>query len=353
MFFRYKRIFIFTFIFLALFFLANSVNDYFRRSKFYSSEFIRGREIIEMKQLGLPYGIDCIGDKYLVIIDKEPALNRGHVQIFSLDDFLYISSSGYGGLGPGELRSPSYLSTLPQDTQRFSVFDPSLQRLTIYSVFDSFIKFEHFFILKEGMPYAAIAINDTEVISLCYRLTDGRIALYGREGKIKKTFGKILPGWRKGTPILVHQDVSKSCIRASPDGKLYVVAAQYADIIDIYDNDGKFVKRIEGPLRIKPKYETDWVGSNPVMAIDEEKTKWCYLDVAVTNDKIIALFSGEPFKTKDFGGKYLHVYDWNGKFLKAYTLDSKVYKIAIDRNGKRLFGIQLYPNMSIKMFELF
>lgn len=341
--------FIFFLVVVLIFYCLNWLDVYLRQKKFQPEKLLIGSEVIDEKQLGLPFAIDCT-DNYLIVMDRAPVLNRGSVQIFDLNNFSYITSSGYSGSAPDEVRSPYYLSVLPYDGKKFCIFDISLRRLTIYSIRDKTIKFEHTVTLKEGMPYAAIAVSDTEVVSLCYGLSTSRMALYNSDGKIKQTFGVLLPGWDKRVPISVHQNASKSYFKVKPDGKYLCVVAQYADVIDIYDNEGNLVKRIRGPLKINPIYKTGSVGDNPVMIIDEEKTKWCYLDVAVTDKEIFVLFSGDPFKTQNLGGKYIHVYGWDGKFIKAYSLDSKVVRIAVDNRGK-IFGIQLYPRVSIRMFE--
>jgi hypothetical protein len=83
------------------------------------------------------------------------------------------------------------------------------------------------------------------------------------------------------------------------------------------------------------------------------ESKWAYLCLKSTNDRIYALYSG---KEKQHPSNYsnahiLYSFDWNGNPLIKYVLDCDISSFDVDAEDKVVFAIQ-EENKSIISFSL-
>jgi len=340
---------IIVFIF-ALVFSLYMLSRHYAKSKFYSGVLIKGKILVSGDSLGQPNDIICVG-RYLVLLDANPVRGRGKIQVYDRTDGRFITSTGFSGSGPGEIQNPIHLSNVAGDSLKFSVYDLSLRRLTIYSLSGESVKVYKMINLKDGLPYSPVVV-DTLIFSLDFNIdADGRITVYDLEGRRIKTIGKLLPGLSEGVPIPVHQVASQGKLRVSPDGNFIVAVANYSDIVDVYNKAGDLVCRFHGPLNVVPKYRAVSRDGAPVMAIDVDKAIWGYPDVSLTKNHIYARFSGKKFKERG-DGRYIHIYSYDGKFVRSFILDREVYDIVYDEGSGKIFALQLYPDQSVLVYEV-
>jgi len=334
-------------VYLSFYLVSRSKN-----AKYYSGTLLAGEEIIKGESLGFPREVVCIGE-HVVILDNAPVKGGGKIRLYDSSDFSYEGSTGAAGAGVGEFRQPNGLNSLCCGDRGFSVFDLSLNRLTIYRFgYQKQVKVDKIITLKGGMPYRPVVVNDTMILSLALGITSNRVAVYDSSGKLVKTVGVLLPGKDKKTPVHIHNQASQGIIRLKPDGSKFVVSALWSDIIDIYNLDGTLVARFHGPLNVSPRYDVVEVNKIPVMAPDEKHAQFGYVDLAVSDKKIYALYCGRPFGKHKLQSQYVHVYNWNGDFLKTYVLDPAVDQLAIDSREERFFGIASEPKLRVLVYKI-
>lgn len=309
---------------------------------------IQGNVILSSDLLIFPSTI-AILDSLIIIGDRDLSA----LQIYTLPEVTYVTTIGQRGQGPGEFMTIWSLNNDYSRSNNLWVYDPNLHRLTNISLDHG--TSQPMITLRMGIPYNPVVINDTLIISPGLSLTDGRFGAYNKSGNLLQSIGEI-PGDREdNVPVPIHLQAYQGVLRVKPDYSLLAMSLLYADKIDILELDGTLVTSIIGPIESTPIYDVVSVDETPVMAIDFEKTRVGYIDIAVTNTFIYALFSGR-LRADDpanfFKGNKIHIYDWHGDLVQKLAVDDDLFKIAVDMNDKNLYAIREYPELAILRYDI-
>ena len=300
--------------------------------------------------LGLPVGIESVGD-HLVVIDRAGEKN---VHVVDSETGELVASVGRPGDGPAEFRGPNAITRDPAG--RVWVFDAQVQRMTRLDLGR----------LSDGDAWADGSFrlaSNSRVIDLTWTADADMLAwgqfLNGRYGRLSDT-GELkyetgsFPEEAAGEPAFLNQQVYRVRLGARPDGRLFAAAAHHAGRIDILDAAGERVAGAAVPLPFAPVYEVRTGGAWPV-AVFTEDSPLGYIDVATTDRFVFGLFSGRT--EADFPGRFgyasdVHVFDWAGNLVDILRLDRDVSAIEVDTSRDRLFAIQHDPMPAILEFDL-
>lgn len=308
--------------------------------------------IINSDSLGFVRDL-IISNNYLVLYDSKPLNDDEQLRIYDLKSSKFLYSLGRVGAGPGEFRQGMSLNKIDNGKNGFSLLDLSSKKVLIYKYDNSGrLNYSEAVLLKEGRPYMPLIVDDSTIYSLGLELFSGRFAKYDYRGNLLETLGDIPPGKEKDTPVPVHLQACKGILRMTPDANKFIVSYQFADLIDIYDRKGELLKRIVGKIGTTPKYKTIVRGGYPTFILDEEEAILGYLDIRVTDNFILALFSGELAATAQYESNIIQVFNLEGKLLKTVTLDTKISQIEIDKNNNRLIAVSFYPTPKVYSFNL-
>lgn len=293
-----------------------------------------------------------VSNSFLIVIDSKPQKEYKFVNVFSIEG-KFISSFVDKGNGPKEMIYPSSIDSDPFDKEKFWVFDASLYRFIRLSLKTKSV--EEYIPINRGIPYNGIKLSNGNISSLGFGLTNGRYALYDSTGQLINEVGEIPPGKMKNIPVPVHLVAFQGKIRKCPDNLKIVISSRFTDMIEVYSLDGSLMKRFFGPIEKLPIYETVEIGDNPVMALDDKKSFFGYIDICVTNRNIYALYSGRTrpeYSQKAPYGNTIHVFDFEGNIQKVYKTDEDLFAISVNANDSLLFGIQHYNRVSIIKYKL-
>ncbi len=308
-------------------------------------------EVIGADSLGFARDL-VICDSLLIIYDKSPLFSENQLRVYNLNTFKFIDSMGRVGLGPGEFKDGSALNNINSVSHGFTILDfASLKVLFYYINKLGSIEYSKSISLKQGRPYMPVVVNDTTIMSLAFELDNGRFAMYDTLGDLTEIFGEIPPGKKKNDPGYVQYQAHKGLMRMTPNGEKLVISSQFTDLLEVYNIDGTLFKRIIGQLNFLPQYKIAGQNSYPYPAFNLDKCKFGYIDIAVTNSFIFALYSGQSMRKQKYEGEYLHVFSIDGELVKNYKLTNKMSKIAFDRKNNRLFGIHFHPITKIYRFN--
>lgn len=350
---RKKSKAIFIFVLALTFSLSILGYCYFHnsKSKFFRGTELRGAALGLSDSLGLPTSIIFNSEK-LFILDSSPVNDDNHIRVFDPNTSKFITSFGKSGSGPGEYEGLWSISQKITNKNILILYDLIGLRITalnINSINNIFI--DTILTFKEGTPLSPAWLNDSTIISNGGSLKRGRYAEYCIDGSLKKYVGQILPGKKPETPTPIHSEASIGKLKVTPDGKHIVLVSLNSDYLDIFDDTGNLVKRVEGPKGLDPQYKIKSINGEPKLSYADVHIILCYIDVTVTNNRIFALYSGEELQGAT-GGSIIHVFDIDGTFVKTYTVKEKLGGICIDSHRNLLYGIQNEPLPDIVVYEL-
>ena len=301
--------------------------------------------------LALPSQIEVVGPN-LVILD---AASDSAVAVVRREDGALVRRFGRRGEGPGEFSGAWSIERVPGDDLDFWVYDVALLRLNRIDL-DLAIRGENPVVEMIRLDADARVLDpvwlDTMVVGVGF-FASGRLALFNAEGRLLRRVGAEPPG-SDNVPIPVRQHAFQSKLKANPSRTRLVLATRHADVIEIYDPDGTRIAAPTPLFGFLPRFEVRDRRGEAVMATGDD-LRFGYIDLATTDDRIYALFSGRTrrgFPGVANFGEYIHVFDWQGELKGVYRLDSEAISIAVDPAGGALYAIRHAPSPAIVRYPI-
>jgi len=301
-----------------------------------------------------PWKTLSVGDK--VVIADRPWI-EGAIHIVAAADGTPLATFGRRGEGPGEYRTyPDLIRSLDCDTQEFWTFDRSLRRLTRIDLSEPMLDgFDRRVIVRvpitESMTHAGF-LSDSLVV-FTGGIEDGRVALWDRASDSVTVMGPLPPS-EPEIPSLVVQDAYKGPLAVRPDGEAFAVSAQRGTRLDLFSTAGGWVGVANVPFQWEPDYNMKANGDY-LYAEEGLRNRSGYVDLAATQDRVFALFSGrsEFWHRGDMDlAEYIHEFDWEGQFIRAYQLDRAVEHIEVDLERNRILATVPDPEPMVVSFLL-
>lgn len=314
-----------------------------------ASRVLPARVLHESDALAAPTDVEVMGSS-LVIADD---FADRPLRIMSRSDGTIERSFGGKGQGPREFESAWAIDVI-DPAGEFMVHDMMLQRVTWVDVRDDFEDgrwvADRSLNLKAETMLTETSWSPGGMLALGF-LTEGRLAHLDEQGAVVRTTGPTpLDGME--VPPEVRQQAYQSKLKPNPSRTRWAVATRFADRLEIYDAAGAFVTEGTRPYRFEPAYEAKRSTRTASMASGDE-LRFGYIDLATTDDRIYALFSG---RTRAEGranfANTVHVFDWSGKLLAIVRLEAFVISLAVDPAGETLYGLRHDPFPAVVEFDL-
>lgn len=138
-------------------------------------------------------------------------------------------------------------------------------------------------------------------------------------------------------------------------GGRMAVAYQYSDKVDIYDLKRLALERsVAGPVESKLDFAVAGSSEKPIFTLSEE-TQFAYVDVAVTDDVVLALYAGRARRKhgSSFGlGQQIHAFTWDGRPAGVWQLAHGLQQIEVDPATRTLYGLRWRPTTSVVAIDM-
>jgi hypothetical protein len=267
----------------------------------------------------------------------------------------YVAGLGRLGEGPGEFEGPRTLEA-SSDGEGFWVFDAALSRLTLVEPdrWDAIPASARVTLSIHGPALVTGLVRTAEDGFLAAGFFgEGRLGHYGADGRYEGASGPI-PTSEIDAPPEVLQHAYRGTLKADPAGERLVFANRHAGFLEVYSAAGESLRRIDGPFDFDPVFEVRVGERGPSMA-SGDRLRFGYVDVAVTDERIYALFSGRTragHRGDALYGRSVHVFDWEGRLHTVLNLDTDAMAIAVDSNRDRLLAVRHMPTPAVLAYEL-
>lgn len=307
--------------------------------------------VTEADFLALPKEIEVVGP-YLAILD---AASDSAVTVIRREDGAMVRAFGRRGDGPGEFAGTWSIETVPGDDETFWVYDVGLLRLSRIDL-NRVVRGEDPVVEMVRLGAETQVIDpvwlDTMVVGLGF-FSSGRLALFDSQGQLLRRVGAEPPG-SDDVPVTVRHHVYQSKLKANTSRTRLALATRHTDLVEIYRPDGTLVAAPQPLFGFMPKFEVREQRGMPTMVTGDD-LRFGYIDLAATDDRIYALFSGRTRRGypgfANFG-QYVHVFDWHGELNAVYRLDSAAISISVDPSGRTLYAVRHEPHPAVVRYSL-
>ncbi|MFQ5746509.1 MAG: BF3164 family lipoprotein [Gemmatimonadota bacterium] len=315
---------------------------------------LRAAVLTSPQDLALPTAL-AVRDGRLIVIDR---FGDRAVRVFATADGRELAAFGRTGDGPGEFRGARSVTFDPVDPSAFWVYDLSLARLTRYGLYRPGGSTDDW--RGRILPVRLAATVTSPVWVSPNRLlatgffAEGRLAVLDAEGSPAGYAGSLPPAERP-VPAPVLQHAYQARVAVSPDRRHVAVASRHAGRLELYDAPrGAFLGLADVPLSFEPTYGIVQTKRGPRMASGGD-LRFGYIDVAVTDTRIYALFSGRTradYPGRANFGEVVQVFDWSGELREVLQLDADVLAIAADEGDRTLYAIRHLPVPAVLAYPL-
>jgi hypothetical protein len=314
---------------------------------------IHGTVLSDTSALGIPTDLVLL-DRYIVVLDLAA---DSVVHIVDRRTGRLVRQLGRRGEGPAEFKSAWTVSADPDDDGIAWIYDIERLRWVGVGIHSSAVR-EELFITStvtfsaDGMPTGPLWIDSSTAVSLGF-FGAGRIGIFDSNGSVKGVLGS-LPHLTVGASPTVAQHVYQGTLGVHPSRPLVAVVTRHASQIEIYALDSSSAISKSGPLPIEPSYRVRR-GPGGDMMQGGADMRFGYIDVAVSENAVFALFSGrtrQAFPGRAYLGSHVHVFDWAGEFLYSLKLDGDIITIALSESQAALYAVRHNPIPAIVRYDI-
>jgi len=313
---------------------------------------LTGTSLYDGELLAMPSQVAVVGDR-IVLVD---GFAERPVHVLDAARGTYLAGFGRSGEGPGEFKWPRAVEPAGSGSDGFWVFDAALSRLTLVEP-DRWVSLPSSQRVTLSVRAAAqvtnvVWIGEDRLVGAGF-FSDGRIGHFDGAGSYTGASGP-LPSSATAAPPQVLQHAYRGMLKSDPAHTRLVFANRNAGFLEVYGTDGELLRRIDGPFEFEPSF-TVKLGERGLGLATGDDLRFGYVDVATTNDRIYALFSGrtrEGHPEDAVYGRTVHVFDWGGELISILRLDADVMAIAVDEARSRLLAVRHLPAPAVLAYDL-
>lgn len=295
-------------------------------------------------------GLQKKGD-YLIVLDYKSD------SLFHLIDIKakkYCGMFGKKGQGPGEFNHPQNIQIYGDgqiccyDDSKSEVKKIEIDATGNKIVCSTIMK------LKDNWSFDVIPVsNQTFIANGCFEETMFRII--NEKSEVLSAVASYPYGDEdeKKIPCKVRAMAYQGTMRVNKKGYMSF-ATTGAKLIYFYRIDGEKLIKLGEVIDSYARYTPDTHISGSYSVFFDGKYPECYMDLAVSDNFIYALYSGRSFKEYKMScsdAEYIYVYDWSGNLIKLYKLDVPVSRICLDEQNEKLYAIANLPDPALVVFD--
>ena len=308
----------------------------------FESQELTGREIAFDEPVMQPNQL-VVMDTLLITINRK---TEKLLHLFNLNTKKQIGEHMTRGEGPNEMISPSFI--LGQDSVR--LYDMVTSAVCTYGV-GEFVSAPSLvpsrrYKLSEADFFSELVLLKDKLVGVSYR-PDAPCYMFNAAGQKIGAIGNYPEGPEAYTD-LERVDAYRA-IPASNGNDRFAVCHFFTDLIDIYSDSGKLVKRLYGPEHFFTRF-TEFndgvqIGSRP----NPDYYRDAFYSPVGVGDELWVLYNGKFVNKPGYNllAKDILVFSWEGVPLRHYILNDGVSRIAVNPEKRKIYGISSDPEYHI------
>jgi hypothetical protein len=198
-----------------------------------------------------------------------------------------------------------------------------------------------------------LPLTDNHVLGVTLQ-SDKMFGIYDYSGNRIKSFGEFPANTISDVPFILSQ-AFVGTYGYNEERDIFVSALKYTDHLRIFSDVFKKDKVIEvrGPLYYDPIFSVTQSNGRSMFTQDI-KGRFSFIDMVLTKDNIICLFSGysrEELPSKANNGDKIFIFDYKGNIVKGFVIEEKLFSIAYDESTNTLYGLDIISTDQENIFK--
>ena len=300
---------------------------------------LEGEVLTSSDSLGRPILIAVGQDQILVGDTKSPR----SLLVFDRETGEFITSVAERGEGPSEISYLWAMDFKPGSSAGW-LFDYSPRTMHFFdgdSLTGQTVRLK-----GGGTPMFPVWIAE-DSIAATGLYSFGRIAVYAPSGDFVRVMGMEPPG-DPTVAVEVRQHAYEAALKTNSDGTKIVAASENTDRLEIYDTSG-LLHLIRGPRFHEPEYSINGNDEGDSWLSIQGENRQGYVDAAVTDELIFALYSGRTRGWIRSQGWFappawtVIVFTWEGDPIAVLNIEDGALAIGLTQDGRNLYALYHRP----------
>ena len=182
---------------------------------------------------------------------------------------------------------------------------------------------------------------------------NGRLGHLDPQGRLVRASGALPPA-PNGVPPHQIQFIHQGVLRGTPARDRFALSSMFFTRVELFDRHGISRGFVEPPVDLDPEIHTSRRGDRRIAFVSPEAPAG-YIDLAVTDAVILALYSGRDpavYREDAAYADQVHIFAWTGDFVGALDLGYDAIAIAVSDDSKTLYTARHAPVVEIRRHEL-
>ena len=268
-----------------------------------------------------------------------------HFHVFNHHNNKKVGELVEFGNGPQDMISPTIISS---DDSFLWITDKqkrSIAKCMFYSSGDTtYLSILNKINVEEYLDKAAILPNGGILSVAINPQTEARFHLLDSTGQTINTVGEYPDCGIDFTMIEKIEAFFCDFAINYPKQRIFMSYKQ-TDLIEIYDLEGRLIKRMHGPDHFTPFVKQVNVGDRSMVRTQSGKARDAYFVPQCVGDEFFVIYSGKVYdrEVPSYLSDKIFVFDHEGNPKRIYELDMPFYSFAVDPVNRVIYGLSDDP----------
>lgn len=314
----------------------------FTTGKFKKDTVLSGTPV-KQENLKMPMGICVFAEKnLLLIIDVQDSML---VKAYDLKSLKFIKSFIKKGPGPNQ-QLDCHKVQYSADFKHIYAVDRIKQKIYAYNADDisapgAAVFPESDIMLEHHQIYNPSVLADGSIVDYSSYKADEKSSVFS----FYNSYGNLL--YKKGDFPKIRTAYGPQEQNAAflgwftpfKNGNNIILAYLNTDVLDLYNNQGVLLKRVQGPDYFEPAVKSV-KHFNGTMVIPDEKAFHAYSSARAKDNQVYVLYEGkEVLEQGGYHKKLLFNFNSNLEPESLFLLDQPIFAFDIDWSRKELYGL--------------
>jgi hypothetical protein len=255
------------------------------------------------------------------------------------------------GSGPNELLRVKNMQLIDSDLY---ISDNQLNVVYKYDVND-FHKLispvpKHKVQIKE--MFTSLAYTDDRYVATTLDTNNKRLVFFNPTGEKEFTAGDY-PCYGKELSDIEKMESFTSSILVSRKYQRIYLFGMDTDLIEIYDFNGNFIRRIHGPEQFFPQIKEIHTGNDYSHIATTDDSRFAFFNPIYIDDEIYVSYSGKhQNRDEEIASiNYILVFDKDCNPVRRYELSASIVAFAVDPETKHIYATGNIPDFHMIVFK--